>query len=314
MNLPPGQRSSSVTLGRMQQQLEVIGAGDDWTGVTSTARRRRLQNRLNQRAYSEWNRPVYKSPRYETHIDCIDEGKRKLGQDEPKDDQHGRAFNQEDQISDNIAQHNSRSQEARPPLVRGCRLEIPEIRSNLGQFARQAYQDYLLASPRPSALQTLVQLNVLNALGQNAAALGITTESLCDDASLSPFNYSGPGTTWGTAPPSLQPTALQIETPHHPWIDLFPVPQMRDSFIRACGSLDEDELNADLVDVEETDEKPNLIVWGNPSDPRAWEITVPFLRKWGWLVRECQVLLDATNYWREKRGEKRLNFKMSIKP
>lgn len=48
-----------------------------------------------------------------------------------------------------------------------------------------------------------------------------------------------------------------------------------------------------------------------PYDPRAWEATVPFLRKWGWVVRECRELLVSTNYWREKRGEKRLVFDMS---
>lgn len=37
----------------MPQQLQVKSSRDDWTGVTSTARRRKLQNRLNQRAYSK---------------------------------------------------------------------------------------------------------------------------------------------------------------------------------------------------------------------------------------------------------------------
>lgn len=40
-------------LAAMPQQLQVRCPRDDWTGVTSTAKRRKLQNRLNQRAYSE---------------------------------------------------------------------------------------------------------------------------------------------------------------------------------------------------------------------------------------------------------------------
>lgn len=41
-----------ITLGTMLQQLEVRAPTDDWTGVSDTAARRKLQNRLNQRARS----------------------------------------------------------------------------------------------------------------------------------------------------------------------------------------------------------------------------------------------------------------------
>ena len=37
----------------MVQQLEVRKEGEDWTGVTCTAERRKLQNRLNKRASSK---------------------------------------------------------------------------------------------------------------------------------------------------------------------------------------------------------------------------------------------------------------------
>lgn len=147
-------------------------------------------------------------------------------------------------------------------------------------------------------------------MAQNAAILGITIAQLCDDDALSPFNRQGPHNLWETTPPGLQPTALQRAVHHHPWIDLFPVPQLRDSFIRLFdNSVDEDVLCVDLIRVEGGNgEKPNLIVWGDPSDPCAWEASVPFLRKWGWVVRDCRELLDATNYWRAKRGERTLIF------
>lgn len=37
----------------MTQRREIRTASEDWTGKTSSAERRRLQNRLNQRAYGE---------------------------------------------------------------------------------------------------------------------------------------------------------------------------------------------------------------------------------------------------------------------
>ena len=43
----------SIALGPMRQRTEVRSLEDDWTGVTSTADRRKLQNRLNQRAYRQ---------------------------------------------------------------------------------------------------------------------------------------------------------------------------------------------------------------------------------------------------------------------
>ncbi|KAI1376956.1 hypothetical protein F4677DRAFT_62808 [Hypoxylon crocopeplum] len=268
--------SVAITLTRMPQQLEVITAGDDWTGITSLPMRRRLQNRLNQRAYRRRKQQQVR------HVDS------------------------------NAAVPTTRDdRETDSPPIRGCRISLLETQTRLQQFTQQAYQDYLLASPRPTALHTLLQVNVLNALGHNAAALSITLESLCDDNSISPFNHQGPSPAWESAPLSLRPTALQTAVPHHPWIDLFPVPQLRDSFIRACDRIDEEELCIDLVDVEEGSEKPNLIVWGDPSDPQAWEATVPFLRKWGWILWGCRELFDATNHWRETRGEKKLVFESS---
>ncbi|KAI1776586.1 hypothetical protein F4818DRAFT_411113 [Hypoxylon cercidicola] len=271
--------SVAITLGRMPQQLEVLSAGDDWTGVTSTQTRKRLQNRLNQRAYR----------------------RRKLQQ------------LQQARVSATRVrelQPGSKPQETGSSPSRGCRLTLVETHRTLQQFIQQAYQDYLLSSPRPTALHMLLQVNVLNALRHNAGTLSISQESLCSDHSLSPFNHQGPYASWESAPPSLRPTPLQTATHHHPWIDLFPFPQLRDNVIRAAGSIDEDELCLDLVDIDEN-EKPNLIVWGSPSDPRAWEATVPFLRKWGFVLRGCRELLDATNHWRETRGEKRLVFEVA---
>jgi hypothetical protein len=35
-------------------------------------------------------------------------------------------------------------------------------------------------------------------------------------------------------------------------------------------------------------------------------VSVPFLRKWGWLVRDCPEIFEGTNYWRGMRGERQL--------
>jgi hypothetical protein len=42
-----------IKLSDMAQRREIRTASEDWTGITSSAERRKLQNRLNQRAYGE---------------------------------------------------------------------------------------------------------------------------------------------------------------------------------------------------------------------------------------------------------------------
>lgn len=182
---------------------------------------------------------------------------------------------------------------------------------------RQAYQDYAMHAPRPTYLPLLVRLNVLQAIARNATALGFSAEGLCNDDLVSPFNIQGPGRPGAPGPASwprdLQPTALQVALTHHPWIDLLPVPALRDNALRAAaaGVIDEDELCGDLLDVVDgTTEKASLIVWGESWDIRAWEASIPFLRKWGSLLRGCPEIVESTNYWRSRRGEHTLTIKL----
>jgi hypothetical protein len=45
-----GPETMDLSLGYLPQQLLAKNEAEDWSGVTSTEERRRLQNRLNQRA------------------------------------------------------------------------------------------------------------------------------------------------------------------------------------------------------------------------------------------------------------------------
>lgn len=47
------QQRLPIILSRMPQQIEILGQHEDWTGKSSPAARRKLQNRLHQRSYSK---------------------------------------------------------------------------------------------------------------------------------------------------------------------------------------------------------------------------------------------------------------------
>lgn len=136
------------------------------------------------------------------------------------------------------------------------------------------------------------------------------------DDSVSIFNLLRPVTGNGTGeesiPSSLRPTTIQRTVPHHPWLDFFPFPRMRDTLILACAAnseFDDDELCHDLMAFWDTrNTNATLLVWGPPWDPGNWEVTETFVRKWGWLLKGSRELFVSTGTWRRKRGEKALDW------
>jgi hypothetical protein len=53
-----------------------------------------------------------------------------------------------------------------------------------------------------------------------------------------------------------------------------------------------------------------VIMWDTPWYWGGWELGESFVRKWAWALKGCEDVLLATNYWREKRSEKRLVIKL----
>ncbi|KAH6972836.1 hypothetical protein BKA56DRAFT_592894 [Ilyonectria sp. MPI-CAGE-AT-0026] len=174
----------------------------------------------------------------------------------------------------------------------------------------------MLNSPKPSFLQTLIRINALNAIVQNAKKIGIPVDALCRDEAISPFSQTGPLLPAPTAPlPScpevLHPTQLQKTVFHHPWIDVLPLLQLRDNLLKPLSveGFDEDERCLEVfhpADHFPMEEQLALIIWGDGDNIRCWEASIAFLRKWGWLLRGCPELLESTNAWRMQRGEKTL--------
>ncbi|KAJ8117163.1 hypothetical protein OPT61_g1580 [Boeremia exigua] len=177
----------------------------------------------------------------------------------------------------------------------------------LESAVREAYD---ARSPRTDILFGLTQLNVYRALVFNIEVLGLTASEMHDDA-LSPFSVSYTyHPRLNNLPLSLQPTAIQRSVPHHPWLDLLPDAALRNNLILldAAGLLDEDQCCIDMCG------RSGVIVWRDPWDPTGWEVTPAFLEKWELALTGCWDLFQSTNYWREKRGEKRITRAMWTGP
>ncbi|KAG8352361.1 hypothetical protein FVEN_g9477 [Fusarium venenatum] len=282
MNNPeePEATQSKIVILPRDGLVELRDVQDDWTGVTSWQERRKRQNRLSQRA-------------------------RRRRLKNPNDTSNSQVASLED--------NNLEDQELGDGHLL---LRSPAHIQIARNWQAHAYGHYLVRSPSPTLLQTLIRVNALNAIARNAQKIGIPVYALCRDEAVSPFSLPGPlpvVPTVAISPGMLRPTELQKTTVHHPWIDVLPLPRLRDNIIRALAIewFDEDEICLEAFhpfDQCESEQKPALLIWGEADNIRGWEANIPFLRKWGWLLAGCDELFESTNAWRMQRGEKALNF------
>ena len=105
-----------------------------------------------------------------------------------------------------------------------------------------------------------------------------------------------------TLPLQLKPTELQLQTPHHAYIDLIPSPNLRDRLI-TIGPANSNTFMTQVCtiacDIEDTGQ---MIVWGEDwLNEFSWEFSSDVLERWGgWLLtREWG---QRANFWRRQRG------------
>ncbi|KAI3071518.1 hypothetical protein CBS147353_6424 [Aspergillus niger] len=264
------------------------------------AERRRIQNRVNQRAYRKRQAQISHDPtpkRWKV-IGTLGGGDEldSRSESDAAPDVHKPAPSF--CLSNNFSQ--TKEHEGEIP----CRLAPPCERRRAYQFALTLRRDYMQGTPQVDHLLTLVKLNVYYAFAENMNALGMDVKGWMHADAVSPFCTFEPKALNRVVPNYLQPTAIQRAVPHHPWLDFFPHPRMRDRLIFAGNKYDDEQLCIDIMGFWNPD--PALLVWGQPWDIANWEMSEAYVKKWGWTVQDCPELFKSTNRWRAQRGEKPL--------
>lgn len=194
-------------------------------------------------------------------------------------------------------------------VVRGTpNLFIPAALDQSGSFMpmRNLYpisRDHLLP---------LVEYNVWRATLTNVLILGhlhLMGQQNCRFGNCAPI-FPNPYQS-NSLPESLKPTALQRSTSYPDWIDIMPSPRMRDNAIRNKHLISNAALCADLmggISGKQYNIESAIMVWSDPWEPRGWELSQGFIRRWWFLVDGCNDIFEATNNWRELRGDDPLVF------
>lgn len=157
-------------------------------------------------------------------------------------------------------------------------LQTCEVRGRVLEILQDAATNWTIGRHIARDLPSLKRLNFLDALSRNAFILNIPVGLIESDGELSPFfrTYPQEAPPTDPFPPHLRPTPLQQTVKHHPWLDLFPFPRMRDNILRGLhiGVLDEDqladELVCDFLNLTASD-TASLMTWGDSWDMFRWE-------------------------------------------
>ncbi|KAL7948797.1 hypothetical protein V8C42DRAFT_312353 [Trichoderma barbatum] len=313
----------------------MLNDDDEWRGTTDPGVRRRVQNRLNQRAYRQRRRGMRgtsdnapKRASTKAAAQCLNQTvTNHIGSDRTEADILSCQRKAEDRgiftgrLNGCDRKFDDRRFDDKLRFVADTRTDsspwYTDPAAVVLQFQELKLGRHIGRSPSNDHLLCIMQFNVMRAFGTISSIIGLSPAHLIDDGASSPFSLHK--SSLGIMPHvrlpnSLAPTALQRSISHHPWFDILPFPQMRDNLLRQefdTGTVGKHQYDADslchwMVGLDTSQKESGLILWGDPWDLASWEVTAEFFHKWGWTLEGCVDVFRSTNYWRAKRGEKPL--------
>lgn len=263
---------------------KVMTVNENWRGKNDPAERRRIQNRINQRAFRQRQRAGEQSKQYKprsSSSDSQDDESSSSSEDEADSPQpkHATPFKQYGAGSTTTSASGERPEGTRDPQGR--------IWDELAQ---------------------LINRNIMSAVVSNAQQLGLDMSALRSTTPLTtPRSGAGRQIT-----ASLKPIELQHQVAHDPVVDTIPHPRFRFNILRAVAMREIDAAafsrcirgSGALAEANGKWQRSGLVVWGCPESVENWELSELFIWQWATLLQGCDELIAATNAWRSKRGER----------
>ncbi|ATZ47692.1 hypothetical protein BCIN_03g00040 [Botrytis cinerea B05.10] len=281
--------------------------------------RKRVQNRMNQRAYRR-RKAAAESQSPDSKPFRVVRFRLESGAFEPE-------------VENNLSSKTLlRTHSFSPRVVVGNPARLTKKPQEVGIIELPLSSDHLLH---------LIQHTILRALFTNKDLLRATATFTRADSHVIinklSSNLCGAYTTIlpgnSKIPEHLIPTELQMTRPHSSWIDMFPFKRFRDNLIMYEEHFDHEEMFKDLFgdlvsnfmpssscsyvshlgsgnlasprvdEVPITANRKGLITWGEPYLTQSWEVTPGFIAKWTWALKGVDELIESSNHWRILRGE-----------
>jgi hypothetical protein len=258
----------------------VMTANENWRGKNDPAERRRIQNRLNQRAFRQRQR-AGESPKQYKPRSMSSASQQQDSDDEADSPQSGTSSTPSTNAEGRATSETSGEQSS----------------SATNTHAGRVWDE----------LAQLINRNFMAATVTNAQHLGIDLGALqAGTASRTPRISER------QIPATLTPIDAQYQFPHDPIIDTIPHARLRYNILRAIASAQIDgsdfsksiRASGALELLHGSWQRGGVVVWSFPEQVGSWELSEPFVRRWSCLLEGCEDLIAATNSWRSRRGEK----------
>lgn len=269
----------------------VVTANENWRGKNDPAERRRIQNRLNQRAFRQRQRAGEQSKAYKPRSTSS-------ASDSQKDDS---ASSSEDEAESPQARNTTPFRQY--GTVGTTTISAGERPEGMRDPQGRIWDE----------LAQLINRNFMSAVVSNAQQLGLDMSALRSTTPLTTPKPAG-----RQVPASLKPVELQHQVAHDPVIDTIPHARLRFNILRAIAMAQIDAVAFSRCirgsgALEESAghnwQRSGLVVWSSPESLESWELSEPFVRRWAALLQGCEDLIAATNAWRARRGERPFGFR-----